>query len=587
MKRTHIDAYMPPVPRTDGKKRRAYLIGSGMASLSAALFLIRDAGMPGDHIVILEKEHLPGGACDGYDFEGIGFLMRGEHKFDAHAACLWELLRSVPSLKKPEASVLMELHELSRRDPNYAIVRGTRGRGEDAHLSAFGLSDGSEKELLRLTFTADEAIAEKRIEEVLSGETLGSDFFLMLRSLFGFTGRHGALALKKALLRYAESLSGIADMRAFLYAGSNLYDAIVRPLTEYLSGEGVEFRFGTTVTDVAFDCAMGRKRATRIDFEQEGASGCIDLTDEDFVFITVGSCTENSTRGGQEICAPYVTEIREGGSFDLWRRISEQDVSFGHPEVFSLLPEITAQMTATVTLTDDRILPFIKKICRRDPHSGKVTTGGAVTVTDSPWLLGWSVPRQPLFDGQKPGECIVLLSGGITDVPGSYIDKPMREATGLEICEEWLWHIGVPVEEIAELAGSHARTVPVLMPFMTAPLLAQVPGDRPDIVPEGAVNFAFVGQFAETDCGSPLTVDYAVQTAIEAVYTLFGIDKPVPESSDEISVREILRAAAVLRDGKSIHSMQMKRAEKMTTKKLLRRIRGSEIEKLMKEYKLI
>ena len=35
-----------------------------------------------------------------------------------------------------------------------------------------------------------------------------------------------------------------------------------------------------------------------------------------------------------------------------------------------------------------------------------------------------------------------------TDVPGDYIKKPMKECTGKEITEEWLYHLGVPVEEI-------------------------------------------------------------------------------------------------------------------------------------------
>jgi oleate hydratase len=37
----------------------------------------------------------------------------------------------------------------------------------------------------------------------------------------------------------------------------------------------------------------------------------------------------------------------------------------------------------TVNTLDDKILPYIKKICRRDPLSGGVVTGGIVTVKDS------------------------------------------------------------------------------------------------------------------------------------------------------------------------------------------------------------
>lgn len=44
--------------------------------------------------------------------------------------------------------------------------------------------------------------------------------------------------------------------------------------------------------------------------------------------------------------------------------------------------------------------------------------------------------------------------GLLTDVPGDYVKKPMRECTGKEITEEWLYHMGVPVEEIPDIVLS-------------------------------------------------------------------------------------------------------------------------------------
>ena len=40
-------------------------------------------------------------------------------------------------------------------------------------------------------------------------------------------------------------------------------------------------------------------------------------------------------------------------------------------------------MSATVTTLDEKIVPYIEKICRRDPFSGGVVTGGIVTAKDS------------------------------------------------------------------------------------------------------------------------------------------------------------------------------------------------------------
>ncbi len=61
----------------------------------------------------------------------------------------------------------------------------------------------------------------------------------------------------------------------------------------------MQFHYDTKVTNVAFDCADGKKQATRIDTLRDGLEECIDLTENDLVFITNGGCVENSTIGSQ------------------------------------------------------------------------------------------------------------------------------------------------------------------------------------------------------------------------------------------------------------------------------------------------
>ena len=80
---------------------------------------------------------------------------------------------------------------------------------------------------------------------------------------------------------------------------------------------------------------------------------------------------------------------------------------------------------------------------------------------------------------------------------------------------EWLYHMGVPEEEIAELAAHSANTVPCMMPYITAFFLPRAAGDRPRVVPDGAVNFAFLGQFAETERDTIFTTEYSMRTGME------------------------------------------------------------------------
>ena len=242
----------------------------------------------------------------------------------------------------------------------------------------------------------------------------------------------------------------------------------------------------------------------------------------------------------------------------------------------------------TVTTRDDKIPPYLEKVCKRDPFSGKVVTGGIVTVKDSAWMMSYTFNRQPHFKAQPEGQLVGWIYGLFTDVPGDYVKKPMRECTGKEICMEWLYHIGVPEEDIAELAEHSANTVPVMMPYIDAFFMPRAFGDRPDIVPQGAVNFAFLGQFAETGRDTIFTTEYSMRTGMEAVYTLLNIDRGVPEVwGSTYDVRSLIDATVKLRDGKKITDMDLPFIQRVALKEVLKKIEGTDLEKFLKEYHAI
>lgn len=363
---------------------------------------------------------------------------------------------------------------------------------------------------------------------------------------------------------------------------------MILPIISYLESHGVQFHYCIKVVNVIFDTAGEKKKAVRLDLFADGETHCVNLSEDDLVFITPGGCVENSTYGAQDRRAEYRPELHEGGGWDMWKRIAAQDPSFGHPDKFCSKPEETTWMSATVTTLDERIIPYITKICKRDPFSGKVVTGGIVTVKDSSWLLSWTINRQPQFRNQKEGQCVVWLYGLFFDRAGDYVKKPMKECTGKEICEEWLYHIGVPEDLIATLAQESANTVPVMMPYITAFFMPRRKGDRPDVVPENAVNFAFIGQFAETKRDTIFTTEYSMRTGMEAVYTLLDIDRGVPEVwGSTYDIRDLLNATAQIRDGRPVTDMDLSMKEKMALHMVLEKIRGTDIEKLLKEYNVI
>ena len=584
----NYEAFAHPKKPEGVDNKSAYLIGSGLAALTAACYLVRDGQMQGDHIHVFEKDPLPGGACDGYKYD-IGYVMRGGREMDNHFEVMWDLLRSIPSLETEGASVLDEYYWLNKEDPNKSLCRATVNRGQDAHTDGkFGLSDKGAMEILQLFMTPDEKLYDKKITDFFDDDVLNTNFWMYWRTMFAFENWHSALEMKRYLQRYIHHIGGLPDFTALRFTRYNQYESMILPMVKYLESFGVQFHYNTKVVNVAFDCAGGKKQATRIDILRDGLEDCIDLTENDLVFITNGGCVENSTIGSQNTAAPYRPEIKEGGGWDLWRKIAAQDPSFGHPDKFCYDPELSNWMSATITTLDQKIVPYIKRICKRDPFSGKVVTGGIVTVKDSSWLLSWTLNRQQQFRDQPKDQLCVWVYGLFSDKPGDFVKKPMRECTGKEICMEWLYHIGVPTDQIEELAANSANTVPCMMPYIDAFFMPRAAGDRPDVVPEGAVNFAFLGQFAETERDTIFTTEYSIRTGMEAVYTLLNVDRGVPEVWGSVyDIRCLLDATVKLRDGKKITDMEMPLVGKLALKEALKKIEGTEVEKLLKEYNVI
>ena len=585
----NYEAFARPKKPEGVDQKSAYLVGSGLAALAAACYLVRDGQMKGENVHILEKGDLPGGACDGYKFENLGYVMRGGREMDNHFEVMWDLFRSIPSIETEGVSVLDEYYWLNKADPNYSLCRATVDRGQDAHTDGkFGLSDKGAKEILKLFFTPNEDLQNKRITDIFDDEVFKSNFWLYWRTMFAFENWHSALEMKLYLQRYIHHIGGLPDFKALRFTRYNQYESMILPMVKYLEGFGVQFHYGVQVTNVQFDCNKTRKLATRIDVLRDGKPDAIALTEKDLVFITHGGCVENSATGSQDKPAPFNTELRPGGGWDLWKKIAAQDPSFGHPEKFCSTPDQTNWMSATVETLDDRIIPYIKKICKRDPFTGGVVTGGIVTVKDSSWLLSWTINRQPQFRDQPKGHCLVWLYSLFTDKPGDFVKKPMRDCTGKEICMEWLYHLGVPADQIEDMAAHSANTVPVMMPYIDAFFMPRAYGDRPAVVPQGAVNFAFLGQFAETARDTIFTTEYSMRTGMEAVYTLLNVDRGVPEVWGSVfDLRCLLDATVKLRDGKKATDMDLGWMERMALKMALGKIQGTDLEKLLKAYEVI
>lgn len=588
------EAFAHPEKPEGVEKKSAYIIGTGLAGLTAAFYLVRDGQMPGNHIHLLEKLELAGGSCDGYKDVHKGFYMRGGREMDNHFEIMWDVFRDVPSIETPNVSVLDEYYWLNKHDPNYSLCRATVNKGEDAHTDKlFKLDKDSAMALSQLFITPEADLEDKKISDVLPESFWETNFWLYWQTMFAFQKWSSALEMKRYLCRFVHHIDGLPDFSALRFTKYNQYESMILPLIEYLKKHDVDVQFGMDVKNVVIEEVDGKKTAKELIYIKDNEEHSIPLTADDLVFITNGCCTDTSSYGDQTH-APDLSGIvnGQGESWDLWKNIAKQAKhdEYGHPDVFCSNTEATNWMSATVETSNEDIIQHIMNICKRDPRAGKVTTGGIVTVKDSVnnWFLSWTINRQPQFRSQNKDTVLVWLYALHTDTEGNYIKKAMRDCTGEEICQEWLYHIGMDESKIKDYSENACNTTTCFMPYINAFFQPRKNVDRPKVVPEGAVNFAFIGQFAETPRDTIFTTEYSMRTGMESVYTLLNVDRGVPEVwGSQYDIRELLRAAYYAVDKKKINELPLNFKEKMLLKTVLKNVKGTDLELLLRDTGLI
>lgn len=539
------------------------------------------------HITFIEKDDIAGGALDGKVMTDLGYVARGGREMGHHFEVLWDLFSVIPSREDPEMSILDYLYYTNLDDPSFSNCRVTKNCGKRYDNGKFNLSKDVIEEIIRLVLTPDNKLQDVSVEEILSKDFLESDFWTYYRTMFAFENWNSALELKLYINRFIHHVGGLPNLSALQFTRFDQYESIVVPMINWLKDLGVKTQYNTEVCDIEFDLKDDKKVATKIvaSDSKTGEDKSISLTENDLLFVTTGSLVEASSFGDNDT-APSL-EINEDEAFKLWKNISKKSDEFGKPEVFASDIEKTNWESATVTVKSKEIADYIEKITKRDPYTGKVVTGGIVTALDSKWLMSWTINRQGQYIDQPKDEIEVWVYALFTDVEGDYVRKKMRDCTGEEIAKEWLYQIGVKPTEIERLV-KETSTIPVFMPYITAQFMPRSFGDRPYVVPKNAVNFAFLGQFVETldnpGRDTVFTTEFSGRCAMEAVYVLTGVEKKVPEVfASRYDVRYMLDAASVLNDYNKPEIDLPLAAKAVVGKK----IKGTEIEEMLKEYNLI
>ncbi len=511
-------------PKPEGiESRKAYIVGGGIAGLAAAAFLADDAKMPGENITILEAHSEVGGSMDGVR-QGKGYRNRGERELEANMECLWYLCSKVPSLENCGRTVLYDVVDFNKDEPIHSESRALVKQGHIvSNIHDMKLSKKLQDDMQRLMATPEKGLEDMTIEEFFgknAASLFESNFWLCFHTMLAFKPHHSVMEMRRYFLRFSLA-PRIEYLEGIVHTKYNEYDAIIKPLKLWLDNKGVKTVAGCTVTDIDLDAACNTVLSIRA--RQDGKDITIPIAGTDLVFVTNGSLTQNSLFGDNITVALVDRSTGHRGVFTLWEKLAKKHEKFGHPEKF--ISDIDKTKWISFFPTIKGYPQFIRKL--EELTGSKAGTGGAISIKDSAWEIGFILHHKPFFPDQEDDVDVFWGNGLSGENIGDYIKKPMFECTGDEIMTEFLYHLGLLEMKDELLAHTYVSTC--MMPYINAEFMPRKVTDRPKVAPEGCTNLGFLGQFVEVQDDAVFTVETSVRTAMEAVYTLTKLDKDIIE----------------------------------------------------------
>ncbi|KKA26559.1 hypothetical protein TD95_004264 [Thielaviopsis punctulata] len=553
------------------KDTHVFLVGAGIASLSAAVHLIVDAAVDPAHVHIFDAAPVPGGCFSSavQRTEKQGYIVRAARKFRGTYHCLYDTLSKVPSPERAEDdgfellqadgeeeaahkagaekdkqdSLLdyLQKHNTSVSDSGDRTVRMavTSPHGPAAvPLDSFGLAGNHQVALMKFLMCDEAEFHGSEIQAWFEPEFFETNFWDLWSSTYVFHPWHGAVEFQRYLKRFLHDLPALKNLPGTEYTQINDVEAMVAPMAKFLVDRGVRFISNTTVEQILFAPDHNHITVNRILTRQKGHPNTVEyaVQETDIVLVTLGAVASGISVGSNS--APPTRKCSTGQLSDwgpawtLWGQLIDAcpvPGRLGNPLTFCTNTSRSSWLAFTVTTYEPTFVDRVLQFCQSSNG-----TCPLLTFRDCPWMLTISVPRQPYFADQGKDTRVIWGYGLFPDQDGMFSRKPMEKCTGREIFYELLGHMGMVADANADADGNvrgvldNSVTIPIVMPLAGSPLLTKEKGDRPDVVPAGSRNLALMGQFVEMERDVAFTTEYSVRSAQKAVYEMMGLDKRPP-----------------------------------------------------------
>lgn len=519
---------------------QVYIVGSGIAGLSAAVFAIRDGNIPGKNIHIFEAFEVLGGALDAKWNRQHHYSMRGVRLINEKAyQCYFDMLSAIPCLAeqeefskgpfakegypkdyRPKKSLKDEIFEFNKTHTLNTATRLVGKQGARIDHTKLGLAMLDRVQIISLISIPEKHFDGMRIEEYFRSSFFKTNYWYLFASMFGFEPWHSLIECKRYMQRFFHEAENISTLKQGWNTPYNNYESIVLPIEKWLLSHGVNIQTGVKVIDVDFTPSKSSKTVSKIHLLKGDKKHEIKVKKNDCVFVTIGSKVADSRQGGKKKKPKLVTE-KTDGSWSLWEKMANKVPDMGNPAAFCENIDQTKWTVFTITTKGPLFAEKIKEYSRVNVQGEQ----HILSCVDSNWGLGVHIPFQPHFTNQPSDTTVMFGYGLYGNTKGNYINKTMSAATGDELLTELLYHLGF-MGDLDSIKGVTV-SIPFSLPYGTSHFSPRKIADRPAVVPKGSTNLALLGQFVEIPDDCVFLVDYSTRSAQIGVYKLMGINKEV------------------------------------------------------------
>jgi len=362
------------------KKSKVYLVGGGIASLSAAVYLIKDGNISGKNIKIFDESKKIGGSLYAQDLSSSeGYVMRGIRMFEEEAfSASFDLMSEIPSLNSPGKTLREEFIDFNKENKSYSKSRLLKDKyALDSRPLRLRLRDRFR--IIKLIFRSENSLEDMEIQQYFTASFFKSNFWYEFCTVFAFQPWHSLIEFKRYFIRFIQSFPNIDTLETIEISPYNQYEFLILPTIDWLKKQGVMFAVNTKITDFDFKDYQEKKTISRIHLIRNNIKDQITINRNDYVFTTLGSIVANSSVGSMTTPPPSNLEERSA-AWTLWENIAKDRPEFGIPSVFNSDINKSKWTSFTVTFRDPK---FFNLICTNSFTSSH-TEGKGETLTECP-----------------------------------------------------------------------------------------------------------------------------------------------------------------------------------------------------------